>query len=84
MGHHLPDSLEGLLVLWARCLEVFRYRLGHHAKEFQSIAHVVMQKAQQLAAGTTSIGAANLTSQVDQLLNIADRYNIQSSSRLAH
>lgn len=81
MGHHLPDSLEGLLVLWARCLEVFRYRLRHHAKEFHAVALVVLQKAQQLATGAVSIGAANLTSQVDQLLNIADRYSIQSSSR---
>ena len=81
MGHHLPDSLEGLLVLWARCLEVFRYRLRHHAAEFQSIAQVVLQKAQLLATGAAPVGAASLTSQVDQLLNIADRYNIQSSSR---
>ena len=77
----LFENIEKVLVLWARCLEVFRYRLRHHAAEFQSIAQVVLQKAQLLATGAAPVGAASLTSQVDQLLNIADRYNIQSSSR---
>lgn len=86
MGHHLPDSLEGLLVLWARCIEAFRFRLVFHAKEFQTSAQVVLQRAQLAAANGSSLSSsgtygAQLAAQVDQLLYIAERYEIKSSSR---
>lgn len=83
MGHHLPEPLEGLMLLWARCLEVFKYRLLNHAKIYQASADAILAKARLMSSTAASNSAESINTfkeEVQQLLTISSTYGIQSQS----